>query len=134
MKKFSLLSVFCLGLLLSATASAAQSVKLDMNLDMNGKKSTPSIIVNFDKEATLTSKDDSGNGYEIVVLSKQFKNKDKNAKKAVEMSFKIFELVDNKSTLVASPRVTSLIGEEATLETQSKDGKMMSLSIVPTIL
>lgn len=126
-----MLATFCFGVVLSATAFAAQSIKLDLGLDINGKKSKAAIITKFNQEASLSSKDDAGNGYRITVFSKPVEADKKH--EAVEMAFEIFEIFGNKSTLVASPKVISLMGQKAALETQGEHGKTLSLSVVPTL-
>lgn len=120
-------------LLQASTALASQAVQLKMNLELNGKKSSPIIVTNFDQEAKISSHDDGGNGYEISIMPKHVKNDDPEAKPAVELSMKIFEVVNHKSKLVSSPKVISLLGEEASLEQMSGDNKVR-LSIVTTSL
>jgi hypothetical protein len=62
------MKIFRLVLLLTShIAFASNTAKLDMKLTLNGKTATPSVVTQYGQAATVSQKDESGQGYEILV-------------------------------------------------------------------
>ena len=117
-------------LLVSASAFAADKVKLDMTLTLNGKVTQPKIIVLYGQAGTISEKDSAGNGFEIAVTPTEASIPNKLGK-AVKLDFVISELKGNEKTVVGSSEITTLLGQSAIISQKKPGGRSLRLVVLP---
>ena len=107
---------------------AAGAVKLDMKISLNDKLiSSPRITVLSGDKASVSQQLEDGRliDLEVVPVLK--------SDRSVTMAFVVSEVVAGKKTVLASPRVSTRLGEEASIEQSGIDQKSMKLSVTPSI-
>jgi len=121
-------------IVVSWTVSAAQVVKLDMKLELDGKTSHSQVITSTSSPASITQVDSkTGDGYEIKVTPSLEPRANEDAVQAVRMEFEVVRLTAGVRTVLFSPRATTLVGKSATFTTESGPAHPIRLEVVPSI-
>lgn len=114
----NLVPAFCAAYCLCFSASAANGIKLQMALTLNGKTIYPELVALPGETATIVERGDSGSGLEISVRP-TLGYLERSAKQ-VELAFIISRVEQGRKEKIASPRVITRLGEIAVLQ-QNKE-------------
>jgi hypothetical protein len=126
------MKIFGLILLLAGPlAFASNTVKLDMKLTLNGKTENPSVITRYGQAATISQKDESGQGYEILVTPQIQKKSASKKQQSVNLDFSISEIKDNVKKMVSAPKITVLLGDTATITQGDPSAENLKLEVTP---
>ncbi len=106
--------------LICVNAWGANDVKLVMSLSLNGKESKVSIVTPYGKAGTITETNETGEGFEISITP-ELATEQNETTKAVNLKFAISEIKSNVKKLVATPVVSTRMGQQA-MVTQGKPG------------
>jgi len=117
----------------SINAVAANALKLNIVLNIDGKKSEPLIITNLNQETSIRSQDNNGNGYELKVLAEEVESIDIHSKQDFDFSFQLYKLSKNKVKLLSSPKIRTPLNKRAKTEL-SEETKNVSLEFKATTL
>ena len=109
-------------------ALAAQTVKLDMRLELNGRLvSHPRVNLMIGKKGTIVQGVNAISSYAIEITPR-WRGKDK-----VQLSFIVKQTLRGKTTLLSTPRVVTLIGQTAMLEQRNREMPRLRLVVTPTL-
>ena len=131
------LSVFVLSFFLILPQTYAKNVELKILAKWkrgNSTKTTESkVIAKLGKEWTIPFEGLDSLKMKMTVDSFKGKIGELNAdpEKSISFNGKIFEVVNDQEKLIASPKVITLLGKEATLTKEDDNGDFLELRILP---
>lgn len=123
-----LLTVVCV---CSFGTDAAEAVKLEMDLTVDVDCIAPAVIVNYGQEAEIYQEVEDGIGYAIAVTPTKLPKASPEALQTVNLAMRIYKQENGSKRLISSPKITSMLGERALIETTSEE-QTLSLSVLPS--
>jgi hypothetical protein len=91
------------------------------------KKYKANVITSIGKEITLPIKQSTSKNIKVkITASDQI-----GPQQSVYLNNQVFELKNNRETLITNPQVIALMGKESTIYTESSTGEFLELTIIP---